>query len=245
MVYNYNTNIKRRSDNMVKSIIEQRKLMQGAELDDDGDDFTVGTIAGLEPLDKEDKEIVKNIRHLNKSTKNQPKGDVADMTNATIEKQIENAIDSTNVVTPEQLEGTVELKLRKTYQPLVQTIVNNNDNVIVQEFDNYFQLNAKQIKVSRTDGERALGRLNDGSWRMLFMNKKGEVANFTDYEFTLGVVEEEAEAVKETAQLNTRIDSKAKLDMDETREMLGMTQAKFLEVAIAEYVAKVKSEMIL
>lgn len=230
---------------MVKSIIEQRKLMQGAnDIDDDGDDFTVGTIAGLEPLDKEDKEIVKNIRHLNKTTKNQPKGDVADMTNATIEKQIENAIETTNTVTPEQLEGTVELKLRKQYQPLVQTIVNNNDNVIVQEFENYFQLNAKQIKVSRTDGERALGRLNDGSWRMLFMNKKGEVASFTDYEFVLGIVEEEAEAVKETAQLNTRIDSKAKMDMDETREMLGMTQAKFLEVCIAEYVAKVKAEMI-
>lgn len=230
---------------MVKSIIEQRKLMQGAnDMDDDGDDFTVGTIAGLEPLDKEDKEIVKNIRHLNKTNKNQPKGDVADMTNATIEKQIENAIEPTTAVTPEKLEGTVELKLRKQYQPLVQTIVNNNDNVIVQEFDNYFQLNAKQIKVSRTDGERALGRLNDGSWRMLFMNKKGEVSSFTDYEFTLGIVEEEAEAVKETAQLNTRIDSKAKMDMDETREMLGMTQAKFLEVCIADYVAKVKAEMI-
>jgi hypothetical protein len=229
---------------MVKSVIEQRKLMQGAsEIDDDGDDFTVGTIAGLEPLDKEDKKIVRNIRHLNNKTpKNE--GVVADMTNATIEKQIENAIESTNVVTPEQLEGTVELKLRKQYQPLVTVIVQNNDNVVVQEFESHFQLNAKQIKVSRTDGERALGRLNDGSWRMIFMNKKGEIVNFNDYEFVLGVVETEAEEVKETAQLNTRIDSKAKLEMDETRELLGMTQAKFLEVCIADYVAKVKAELI-
>ena len=228
---------------MVKSVIEQRKLMQEAEANDDGDDFTVGTIAGLEPLDKEDKKIVRQIRHLNNKTpKNE--GVVADMTNATIEKQIENAIESTNVVTPEKLEGTVELKLRKAYAPLVKTIVTNNDNVIVQEFDSYIQLNAKQIKVSRTDGERALGRLNDGSWRMLFMNKKGEVANFNDYEFVLGVVETEAEEVKETAQLNTRIASSAKLEMDETRELLGMTQAKFLEVCIAEYVAKVKAELI-
>lgn len=232
---------------MVKSVIEQRKLMQGAnEIDDDGDDFTVGTIAGLESLDKEDKKIVRQIRHLNNKTpKNETKGDVADMTNATIEKQIENAIETSNVVTPEQLEGTVELKLRKQYKSLVTVIVQNNDNVIVQEFESYIQLNAKQIKVTRQDGERALGKMNDGSWRMLFMNKKGEISSFNDYEFVLGVVETEAEEVKETAQLNTRIDSKAKLEMDETRELLGMTQAKFLEVCIADYVAKVKAEMIL
>jgi hypothetical protein len=224
---------------MAKSIIEQRKLMQG-NLEDDGEDFSVGTIAGLD--DKEDKEIAKAIRHLNnKATiKIEPKGDVADMTTKTVEKT--NVV--SGIVSPESLEGTVELKLRKQYLPLVDTIVKNNDNVTVQEFDTHFQVNAKQIKVTRQDGERALGRLNDGQWRILFMNKKGEVSNFNDYEFVLGVVETEVEEAKETAQLNTRIDSKAKLEMDETREMLGMTQAKFLEVCIADYVAKVKAEML-
>jgi hypothetical protein len=223
---------------MAKSIIEQRKLMQG-NLEDDGDDFSVGTIAGLD--DKEDKEIAKTIRHLNsKATiKIEPKGDVADMTTKTMLAQNVDTL-----ITPESLEGTVELKLRKQYLPLVDTIVKNNDNVTVQEFDTHFQVNAKQIKVTRQDGERALGKLNDGQWRILFMNKKGEVSNFNDYEFVLGVVETEVEEAKETAQLNTRIDSKAKLEMDETREMLGMTQAKFLEVCIADYVAKVKSEML-
>jgi hypothetical protein len=189
-------------------------------------------------MEDTDKEIIKGIRHLNKTTKNEPKGDVVDMTAKTIEK--ENVI-----VSPESLEGTVELKLRKQYKELVDAIVKNNDNVTVQEFETHYQVNAKQIKVTRQDGERALGRLNDGQWRILFMNKKGEVVTFDDYQFVLGVVEEEVAESKETAQLNTRIDSKSKLEMDETREMLGMTQAKFLEVCIAEYVAKVKAEMIL
>lgn len=217
------------------------------EIDEDGDDFTVGTIKGLEPMDNEDKEIVRTIRHLNpKATnKNQPKGDVTDMTTQTIEKNevVENQNVATSV-TPEMLEGTVALKLRKQYKPLVDTIINNNDNVMVQEFENHFQLNAKQLKVTRQDGERALGRLNDGQWRMLFMNKKGEVVDFNDDKFILGVVEAEAEEVKETAQLNTRIDSKAKLEMDEVRDLLGMTQSKFLEVCIAEYVSKVKAELL-
>lgn len=230
---------------MVKPIIEQRKLMQGAnEVDDDGDDFTVGTIAGLESLDKEDKKPpVRNVRHLGKEQKNETKGVDTNMSKATIEKQIENAITESKV-TPEQLEGTVELKLRKTYAPLVQTIVNVNSDVIVQDKEAYFQLNAKQIKVTRTDGERALGKLNDGQWRILFMNKIGEVVSFTDNEFVLGVVETEETTVKELAQLNTRIDSNVKADMDETRDFLGMTQAKFLEVAIAEYVAKAKAELL-
>lgn len=221
---------------MVKSIIEQRELMQGS-LDDDGADFAIGTIKGLEPVDKE---ATKVIRHLNpKANKNQPEGDVVDMTTQTMLAQ-----NVATPVTPEMLEGTVELKLRNQYKPLVDTIVKNNDNVIVQEFNTHFQLNAEQIKITRADGERALGRLNDGAWRMLFMNKKGELSSFNDYEFVLGIVETEEETVKETAQLNTRIDSKAKLEMDETRDLLGMTQAKFLEVCIAEYVAKVKAELL-
>jgi hypothetical protein len=219
---------------MAKSIIEQRKLAQG-NMDDEGD-FSVGTIAGMEDTDKE---IIKGIRHLNKATKieNQPKGDVEDMATKAPKKE-------DVVISPESLEGTVELKLRKQYKDLVDAIIKNNDNVTVQEFDTHFQINARQIKVTRQDGERALGRLNDGQWRILFMNKKGELVTFDDYQFVLGVLPEEIEEAKETAQLNTRIDSKSKLEMDEIRELLGMTQAKFLEVAIAEYTQRVRAEML-
>jgi hypothetical protein len=204
--------------------------------DNDGDDFKVGTIAGLEPFDKEDREVVRQIRHLNRTNKNQPKGEDVTMTTQTI-----NPVEITS---PEALEGTVELKLRKQYMPLVETIIHNNENVIVQDFESYFQLNAKQIKVTRQDAERTLGKMNDGQWRILFMNKKGDVAEFNDYQFVLGVIETEVEEAKETAQLNTRIDSKCKMDMDRVRDMLGMTQSKFLEVVIAEYVAKVDAEML-
>src|SRR5579875_2982856 len=157
-----------------ENLIEGRKRLQEAGLDDDAD-FKVGTIAGLEEV-KED-HGGKKVRHLNKK---QSKGD---------EPVIGNSIKETNPISPEQLEGTVELKIRKQYYPLVQVIVNNNDNVIVQEFEKYFQLNAKQIRVTRQDGERALGKMNDGQWRMLFMNKKGDVDTFNDHEFVLGLVE--------------------------------------------------------
>jgi hypothetical protein len=217
---------------MAKSIVEARKAK--AKVNEDDLDFTVGTIAGLE--DTTDNEIMQVVTKLNENKETQLQGDDVDMTTQTIEK---------NVVTPESLEGTVELKLRKNYKPLVDTIIKNNDNVIVQEFDTHFQINAPQIKLTRQDGERALGRLNDGQWRVLFMNKQGELVKFDDYSFILGVLPEEIEENKETAQLNTRIDSKAKLEMDEIRDLLGMTQSKFLEVAIAEYVSKVKEEMIL
>lgn len=214
---------------MAKSIVEARKAR--AKVNDEDLDFSVGKIAGLD--DVEDKDIMETVLELNKQT--QLQGDDVDMTTQTIEK---------NVVTPESLEGTVELKLRKNYKPLVDTIIKSNNNVTVQEFDTHYQVNAQQIKVTRQDGERALGKLNDGQWRILFMNKKGELSSFNDYEFVLGVIATEVEEAKETAQLNTRIDSKAKLEMDEIRDLLGMTQAKFLEVAIAEYVSKVKAEIL-
>jgi hypothetical protein len=204
--------------------------------DIDGDDFKVGTITGLEPHDNEDREVIRAIRHLNRTNQNQPKGEDVTMTTQTI--------NPTEITSPEALEGTVELKLRKQYMPLVETIVHNNENVIVQDFESYFQLNAKQIKVTRQDAERTLGKMNDGQWRILFMNKKGDVSEFNDYQFVLGVIETEVEEAKETAQLNTRIDSNCKMNMDRVRDMLGMTQSKFLEVVITEYVAKVDAEML-
>lgn len=209
------------------------KRMQ--ELEED-EDFVVGTIAGLEQ--KEEVPRASLVRHLPK--KQTIQGDDVAMTTQTIEN---NVVATTNV-TPESLEGTVMLKLNKQYKKLVDTIVKNNDNVVVQDLETHYQINAPQIKVTRQDGERALGKLNDGKWRMLFVNKKGEVVDFNDDKFVLGVIEAEVEEAKELAQLNTRIDSKCKLDMDEIRDLLGMTQAKFLEVAINEYVGKVRDEIL-
>jgi hypothetical protein len=124
-------------------------------------------------------------------------------------------------------------------------VASKNENVIVQEFDGYYQVNAKQIRITRQDVEGLFGKINDGRWRMLLMNRDGEVSEFNNHILILGIVQSEVEEAKETAQLNTRIDSKSKEEMDKIRGLLDMTQAQFLEVAIKEYADKVRSEMIL
>jgi subtilisin-like proprotein convertase family protein len=213
---------------MTKSIVEARKRKQ-LEQNDDAD-FSVGTIPGLDDV------VVEMPTSETKQVKTETKESVADMTTTKTK--------STTNVSAEQLEGTVALKLRSEYSALVSIIENKNAGVIVQDFGEYLQLNAKQIRITRQDAENTLGKMNDGRWRMLLMNRKGEVANFNNYELVLGIIETEADEVRETAQLNTRIESKAKEEMDEIRTMLGMTQSQFLEVAIKEFAEKVRSEMI-
>lgn len=198
---------------------------QRSQSDDVDTDFSVGNIAGLEEEANDQK--------------NEKESDTT-MTNAT--ETMESPIVNNNEVTPEQLEGTVSLKVRS--EELLDLIVKTNTSVIVQEIDDHYQINAEQIRVNRQDAEKVLGRMNEGRWRMLFMNRQGEVSRFNDHEFVLGIIETEAEERKELAQLNTRILADAKLDMDETREKLNMTQAQFIEVAIREFAEKVRDELI-
>jgi hypothetical protein len=199
----------------------------------DDSDFAVGVIAGME-----DEVTPKRKAKSTPKTTKKTEESVADMTTTTIEK--------TNVIVNEEmLQGTVSLKVKKDYGTLVELVASKNENVIVQEFDGYYQVNAKQIRITRQDVEGLFGKINDGRWRMLLMNRDGEVSEFNNHILILGIVQSEVEEAKETAQLNTRIDSKSKEEMDKIRGLLDMTQAQFLEVAIKEYADKVRSEMIL
>jgi hypothetical protein len=212
------------------NIIDARKRAE--EMNDDSD-FAVGVIAGME-----DEVTPKRKAKSTPKTTKKTEESVADMTTTTIEK--------TNVIVNEEmLQGTVSLKVKKDYGTLVELVASKNENVIVQEFDGYYQVNAKQIRITRQDVEGLFGKINDGRWRMLLMNRDGEVSEFNNHILILGIVQSEVEEAKETAQLNTRIDSKSKEEMDKIRGLLDMTQAQFLEVAIKEYADKVRSEMIL
>jgi hypothetical protein len=212
------------------NIIDARKRAE--EMNDDSD-FAVGVIAGME-----DEVTPKRKAKSTPKTTKKTEESVADMTTTTIEK--------TNVIVNEEmLQGTVSLKVKKDYGTLVELVASKNENVIVQEFDGYYQVNAKQIRITRQDVEGLFGKINDGRWRMLLMNRDGEVSEFNNHILILGIVQSEVEEAKETAQINTRIDSKSKEEMDKIRGLLDMTQAQFLEVAIKEYADKVRSEMIL
>lgn len=212
----------------IKDIVQKRKQLDEM---DEGEDFVVGTIAGLD-----DETPIKPTSKKQDDKKTINKESVADMTKQNV-KTVEE-------VTAEQLEGTVSLKLKKGYEGLLMVIEGNNEGTIIQDFDTYYQVNSKQIRITRQDAERVLGKMNDGRWRMLFMNREGEVSNFNDYEFVLGIVEAEVESPRELAQLNTRILSEAKMEMDAVRDLLNMTQSQFLEVAIREFAEKVRAEML-
>lgn len=71
------------------------------------------------------------------------------------------------------------------------------------------------------------------------MNREGDTVTFNNYEFVMGNVEQVIEERKELAQINIRIDKNAKDTMDEVKNLLGMTQAEFLEVAIKELADKI------
>lgn len=188
------------------------------------DDFSVGTIAGLEDISS------------TTTNQNQTNQGVVNMTTVATEQETNVA---THTVTPEELEGTVELKIVKRYTDLVTAITSRNTGCIVQDFGGYFQVNAPSIKITRQDAESALGGLNDAQWRMLFMNREGDTVTFNNYEFVMGNVEQVIEERKELAQINIRIDKNAKDTMDEVKNLLGMTQAEFLEVAIKELADKI------
>lgn len=208
-----------------------------AGLDEDDSDFSVGKIAGLDDTVKESTTKKESVADMPTTLEKEK------TTNVKKDEKEKQFVISTGVKA-EDLEGTVSLKIHKNNMPLAEIVAKKNDGVIVQQFENHFQLNAKQIRVTRQDAENVLGRMNDGRWRMLLMNRDGEIANLNNYELVLGVVQTETEENKETAQLNTRILAESKQDMDEIRALLNMTQAQFLEVAIAEYVEKVRAEMI-
>lgn len=192
--------------------------------EEDGD-FVIGEISGM----NDSSEAVNNEQD------NNTENGVEQMTK----------VNPSKVAIPDELVGTVELKLKKEYGRLADIISENNEGVIVQELDNCIQINAPQLKITRQDVDRAIGKVDDGRWRMILLNRQGEISCFNDYEFILGEIQEEIEESKELAQINTRVTAEAKQMMDRTRKKLGdWTQGDFLDNAIRDYVQKVEAEQL-
>jgi hypothetical protein len=235
---------KKKNQNPV--VVKEDPKVDNVAVTDDDSDFSLGTIAGMEDDTPKNRKASANT-----STKVTTK-ESADMSTATeIKDKVLNAPKANVAVTSKNgaelesaLAGTVSIKVHKNNAALVEMIVNKNDDVVVQDFETHFQANAKQIRITRQDAENALGKMDDGRWKILLMNRNGEVSQLNNYELVLGITEAVAEESKDLAQLNTRILAESKMEMDATRKLLGMTQAEFLEVAIKEYAEKVKAEMI-
>jgi hypothetical protein len=163
---------------------------------------------------------------------------------ALVPNQIEEVV--VPVVAEEQL---VTLSLRKGLSKRVINLIGSMNNAEIVETEDFFIIKASYIKVVRSDIESSVGKLTDGRWRTLFVNRKGEVKEFNNYEFAIGIpkptVVETPEERKEMVQLNIRIEKSIKDDIEELRRLLGdnYTQNGFVEDALKEFIANIKKEM--
>jgi hypothetical protein len=145
----------------------------------------------------------------------------------------------------------VTLKIKRTYpKRLINIITAANPDVELNENEaDAYVLTGSYIKVTRAEVESVVGRLTDTRWRMLFMNRTGEVREFNNYEFSMGVprpVITESSERRESTQINVRIPTDLKALMEELRapEILNLSQNDFVAEALAEYINMIKKERI-
>lgn len=150
-----------------------------------------------------------------------------------------------------QADGTIEyvtLKIKRTYSKRLvnSAIVSTNANVELEEAEDVFILKAPYIKVKRSDIEAVMGSISDTKWRMIFMNRVGEVREFTNYEFIMGIPQPSQTEVdrREWTQMNVRLPKDLKEEMEILRapDILAMNQNEFVSEAITEYIAMIKRE---
>lgn len=142
----------------------------------------------------------------------------------------------------------VSVSLRKGFPKRVVNLIASVNNAEVDETEEFYVIKAPYIKVTRSDLESVAGKVTDARWRMLFVNRSGEVKDFNNYEFSIGapkpvIVEETPK--EQPVQLNIRISPALKEEIEELRKLLGdnYSQNSFVEDAIKEFVTNIRKEM--
>lgn len=149
----------------------------------------------------------------------------------------------------------VELKLRKTdgQQQVVDAISQANPGAEIEEADDHFSIRAPHIRILRQEVEKAAGtKLSDVRWKSLFVNRSGDIKEFNEHEFSMGItvpVVEEEEVQIETIQFNVRIPKELKSEMDNVRALLGtpsspMTQNSYVAEALQVLNKQIMKEII-
>lgn len=166
-------------------------------------------------------------------------GDTAEQTGG-------NTADGT---TAEVVEKTVSISFRKTHPKRLINALASINNAKIEENEDSFVIVAPYLKITRSDVETSIGKISDAKWRMMFVNRAGEVKEFNNYEFAIGtpkVVESATESKTETVQLNIRIDKHVKEELEKFRspEFLDLNQNAFVEEALREFIANIRKELI-
>jgi hypothetical protein len=146
-------------------------------------------------------------------------------------------------------DGFASVSFRKNYPKRLVNAMAGVNNAQLVETDDAYVLSAPYIKISRRELEAVIGPMTDAKWRIMFVNRVGEVKEFNNYEFAVGTprpVETVEEEAKDTVQLNIRIDRAVKDELEKYRgkEYLDMTQNAFVEEALKEFIANIRKEVL-
>lgn len=146
---------------------------------------------------------------------------------------------------------TATLSIRKGFPKRIINLIASMNNAEIDETDDLYIIKAPRIRVVRAELEASIGKLTDGRWRTLFVNRTGEINEFNGYEFDISVptpslVEKEEVTKEPVVQLNIRIPESVKSDIEELRKLLGdnYTQNAFVEDALKEFISNIKKEML-
>lgn len=131
-------------------------------------------------------------------------------------------------------------------EDLVNMIVQSNYHAEVGENETHYLVHAPYIRVVRSDVENLLGKLSNTRWRMIFAHRQGELKTFNDYEFAIGnpvQTSDEPTSKEETTQVNARFPISLKEEVDEFKDMLGLSINSFVITAVTEYIKNLKEQI--
>ncbi|WP_336784079.1 hypothetical protein [Paenibacillus illinoisensis] len=150
--------------------------------------------------------------------------------------------------TPEGSPAMASLSLKRTYAKRLVNAIASLNNIEVEEHEDCYLIASPFIRVNRSDVEHVAGKMSDAKWRMLFVNRSGEIREFTNERFIMGtpVQATQAEDEKDVVQINVRIDSLVKADVDKYRskDFLDLTQNAFVEEALREFIVNIKKDLL-
>jgi hypothetical protein len=197
------------------ALVDKEYTLGGLE----DDDFTVGTIAGMEDVVSENSvETSEDTKEATKEDTNVVSMPVADPNSVTLftkSKQLANAIaDKLNLVT-------------------------------FSEDGSTYSIVGQYIRVTRSMAETALEKeITDTQWRMLFIKRDGFNISLNNHEFTMGAPSiNDAIEPKTMVQTNIRMETKLRDDMNTYRELLGLSQNDYAVYAIKAMNAQMEEEL--
>lgn len=141
------------------------------------------------------------------------------------------------------------LRFRKNAAKRLVNLIASVNNTEVEEVDNFYLISAPYIEVNRKEIESVVGELTDARWRMLFVNRAGEVSEFTNDNFRIGIEKSAspaAAAQPELTPISVKIDSLVKQEMDKYRgaEYLDLHQNAFVEAALRDFIEGIKKQIL-